>query len=66
MTPTLWAALLAPLLGGLIWWLLFLPGRVAYRWLWRHMPEGRLRTFLLRDRNGKWITVNPPRKPFGG
>lgn len=44
----MWAALLAPLLGGLIWWLLLAPGKAAYRWLWRKIPDGKLRDLLLK------------------
>lgn len=64
MKATYLAALLAPILGPLIWWLLFTPGRLLHNWLWRVMPEGRLRRFLLREREGKWVTVKPPRGPF--
>jgi len=45
-TGTVWAALLAPVLAPLI----YLPGKLVYRWLWKRMPEGRLRSFLLKDR----------------
>jgi hypothetical protein len=65
MSSTMWAALLAPLLGPLLWWLLFAPGRVIYRYLWRTMPEGKLRRFLLRERRGQYVTIKPPTKPFG-
>ena len=43
---TVWALLLAPFIGGLIWWLLLMPGRLVSRWLWRVLPEGRLRRVL--------------------
>jgi hypothetical protein len=46
MTNTMWAALLAPIVGGVI----YLPGKLVYRWLWKRMPDGKLRTFLLKDR----------------
>lgn len=48
MDATLWAAVLAPILGPLIWWALLKPGRGLNDWLWRKMPEGRLRSILLR------------------
>jgi hypothetical protein len=43
---TLWAVLLTPVVGGL----LYLPGKLVYRWLWKRMPDGRLREFLLKER----------------
>lgn len=48
MTNTQWAAVLAPLVGGAFWWLVKRPGQKAHDWLWRRLPEGRLRNFLLR------------------
>lgn len=48
MKASLWAALLAPVLGPLIWWALKAPGRAAYRAVWKHLPDGRLRRLLLR------------------
>lgn len=64
MKTMLIAALLAPTLGTLIWYLIFLPGRKFSDYLWKKMPEGKLRTFLTKERQGKWITINPPKKPF--
>jgi hypothetical protein len=45
-TGTMWAVALAPVVAPL----LYLPGKLVYRWLWKRMPEGKLRTFLLKDR----------------
>jgi hypothetical protein len=47
MTPTLWALLLAPIVGPLIGYLLFLPARAFARWLWKRLPDGKLRRTLL-------------------
>ena len=44
---TMWALLLAPVLGPAIWYGLLLPGRLAARAVWLYMPEGRLRRLLL-------------------
>ena len=48
-TSTTIAAILAPLLGPVIWGLLHLPGRIAARLVWKYMPYGRLRDLLLRE-----------------
>lgn len=48
MKPIYWAALLAPIIGPAMWWVLQGPGRVAYRYLWKKLPDGRLRRVLLR------------------
>ena len=50
MEPKVIALLLAPLLGGLIWWALLTPGRMAYRYLWKRLPSGKLRDFLIKER----------------
>lgn len=34
--------------GALIRYWLFLPGRLLYRWLWRTLPDGKLRAFLFQ------------------
>ena len=44
----MWAVLLAPL-GA---YLLYLPGRWATRWLWRRMPDGRLKRILFSKPKG--------------
>jgi hypothetical protein len=46
MTSTMWAALIAPMVAGA----LYLPGKLVYRYLWRRMPDGKLRDFLLKER----------------
>lgn len=48
-TSTMWALLLAPLLGGLIWYFLLMPGRVLSRYLWKRLPDGRLRRLLFKN-----------------
>lgn len=48
-TSTLLAAMLASVLGPVIWGLLQLPGRLAARLVWKYMPYGRLRDLLLRE-----------------
>lgn len=48
MDSKLWAALLAPIIGGAIWWLLLRPGRIVHDWLWRKLPDGRLRRILFQ------------------
>jgi hypothetical protein len=47
-SSTVWALLLAPLLIPVIRWLFNLPGKTAHDWMWRHLPEGRLRRVLLK------------------
>jgi hypothetical protein len=42
------AVALAPLVGGLVWWLFFRAAKFGHDYLWRRLPEGRLRRFLLR------------------
>jgi hypothetical protein len=47
-TSTIVAAVLAPTLGGGIWWLLQRPGKWVSDRLWKRLPEGRLRRVLLK------------------
>ncbi len=47
MTSTQWAALLAPVVGAGFWWLVMYPGRKLADALWKRLPDGRLRKFLL-------------------
>jgi hypothetical protein len=47
-SQSLWAVVLAPILGPLIWWGLKAPGRAVHDFLWRRLPDGRLRRMLLR------------------
>lgn len=47
-TSTIIAGLLAPTIGGLFWWLVMRPGQLLNQWLWKRLPEGRLRRVLLR------------------
>lgn len=48
---TIIALVLAPIIGGAMWYVLLLPGRYVSRWVWKYMPEGRLRNLLLK-KNG--------------
>jgi len=45
---TMIAMLLAPLVGGTIWWLFFRFAKIAHDFLWKRLPEGRLRRLLLK------------------
>lgn len=47
---TVIAVALAPLLVPFYRWAFTRPGKWAHDWLWRTMPDGRLRTFLLKPR----------------
>lgn len=53
----MWGLLLAPLLAPILWWLYTRPGKWAHDWLWRKLPEGRLRRLLLRKVSDKWIPL---------
>jgi hypothetical protein len=44
---TRWSLLAAPILGPLIWWAWMYPGRKVRNWIWRSMPDGKLRNLLL-------------------
>ncbi|MCZ8113805.1 hypothetical protein [Silanimonas sp.] len=59
------AIFLAPIVGTFCWWLIFQPARWGYRYLYRRMPEGRLRRLLLKERGGSLVTIDPPRTPLG-
>ena len=48
MTSNQWAALLAPVVGVGFWWLVKYPGRKLADYLWRKLPDGKLRDLLLR------------------
>jgi hypothetical protein len=50
MKPWMWAILLVAVAGPVFRYVFWLPGRMIYRWLWVHMPDGRLRTILLKKR----------------
>ncbi len=52
MTSTQWAALLAPFIGVLFWWLVMYPGRKLSDFLWKRLPDGKLRSILLRSVGG--------------
>jgi len=47
-TSTVIAALVAPTVGGLFWWLVQRPGKLLNDVLWKRLPEGRLRRVLLK------------------
>lgn len=49
MDKTAWiAAALAPTLGVAIWWIAGRPGKWFSDYLWKRLPEGRLRRILLK------------------
>lgn len=47
-TSTMIAAALASSVGVAFWWLVQWPGKRLRDWLWKRLPEGRLRKALLR------------------
>jgi hypothetical protein len=59
-TSTVIALVAAPILGPLIWWTLTRPGAAIHRYLYRRLPEGRLRRVLLMD-----TKTDVPKTPFG-
>lgn len=61
---TLWALLLAPIVGPLVWFALLIPGRMFSRWLWKRLPDGRLRRVLFKgtkavDESQVWPKLPP-------
>jgi len=60
-----WAAMLAPVVGPAMRWMFYSPGRWLARWVWKKMPYGRLRSFLLTDLTfpAPASTSRPPRSP---
>lgn len=54
------SALLAPLLGPLIWKALHLPGLIASRLVWRYMPYGRIRALLLTETDPFGVPSDAP------
>lgn len=51
MSTTMWAAVLAPIVGGLFWWAIQQPAKWVHDYLWKRMPEGRFRDFLFKQRS---------------
>jgi len=49
-TATIVSLIAAPIVGPLIWKVLLWPGKRTHDYLWRRMPDGRLRSLLLRHR----------------
>ena len=47
-TSTMIAAVVAPTVGAAFWWLVLRPGKLLNEWLWKRLPDGRLRSVLLR------------------
>jgi hypothetical protein len=41
-----------PIVGPIAWWLLTRPGRALHNYLWKRLPEGRIRRMLLREVKG--------------
>lgn len=50
-TTQMIAVVLSPLIGGLVWWLFFRAGKAGHDFLWRKLPDGKLRRFLLKKIN---------------
>lgn len=48
MDPKWLTVALAPIIGPILWWILFRPGKWIHDWLWRRVPNGRLRQLLFR------------------
>jgi hypothetical protein len=44
----MWVLLIVAVAGPLIRYGLFLPGRMFVRWLWRKLPDGRIRRALFK------------------
>lgn len=62
MKPWMWAIVVIAIAGPAIRYLVWLPARHAYRWLWVHMPEGKLKQFLLKKRGAEpetWPKLPP-------
>lgn len=49
MKPWMWVIILTPILGPILWYALMLPGRLFSRWLWKRIPDGRLRRLLFKN-----------------
>lgn len=63
-TETAIAVVLTPILGPLLWWIIWAPAKAAHNYLWRRLPDGRMRRLLLKERRGEWVTINRPERPF--
>jgi|GEM_PF-4561310 len=62
MNRTLIAILLVPILGPVLWWLLNLPGKWASKMVWKYLPYGKIRSFLLRN-GDPFKAAEPPIDP---
>lgn len=47
-TTDMLAVAAAPLVGGVLWWVFFRTGKFGHDLIWRYLPDGKLRRFLLR------------------
>ena len=54
----MWGVLAAPIIAPALWWLLTRPGLALHNWLYRRLPEGRLRRLLLRKVSDKLLPAN--------
>jgi len=59
------AIVIAAVAAPLVRYVFLLPGRWGYRYLWKHMPEGRLRSFLLKKRGSGQPAETWPKLPPG-
>jgi len=55
------AIFLAPLVGVAGWWLLLQPGRWVHRFLYRRLPDGRIRRLLLSEKPSAAKLLPPSR-----
>jgi hypothetical protein len=58
----MWALLVFAVVAPLGRYIFWLPGRHISRWLWKKLPEGRLRRFLLKKIGGEpetWPKLPP-------
>ena len=52
---TMIAIALAPVVVPVVWWALTRPGKALHNWLWKRLPEGRLRRILLGKVSDNWL-----------
>lgn len=49
------AVAIAPIAVPIAWWILTRPGKALHRYLWKRLPEGRLRRALLGKVSDNWL-----------
>lgn len=64
MERTILAIILAPTLGGFVWWLIWIPAHWVRMELFRKIPDSSFKRFLFCEREGNWLTIKPPSSPF--